>query len=284
MTTNASALPALLPQDTDTRKLNQYVNMLIRFFNRPDLFVPSYAADSGSGTAYVTTPSADIKFYKVGQEFDFKAANANTVTNPTLNVQGLGAGTITKNGGAPLAIGDIAANSFPKVIVSSTTPTFELTSAPGGTAGKLLQTVSTIVSTVATGTTVIPSDNTIPQNTEGDQYMSLAITPQSAASKLIIDIVWGGASSAGAGTLTAALFQDSTANALAALPTDPGAGSTSRTIAFRYVMTSGATTATTFKVRAGNSAGGTTTFNGQAGGQFFGGVFASSIVIQEVLP
>lgn len=133
MTTNASALPALLPGDTDTRKLNQYVNTLIRFYNRPDLFVPSYAPDTGSGTAYVTTPSADIKFYEVGQEFDFKAANANTSTAPTLNVQGLGAGTITKLGGQALALGDIAANSFNKVIVSSTTPTFELISPAAST-------------------------------------------------------------------------------------------------------------------------------------------------------
>ena len=41
---------------------------------------------------------------------------------------------------------------------------------------------------VATGTTQIPSDDTIPQNTEGDEYMTLAFTPNSATSTLIIQV------------------------------------------------------------------------------------------------
>jgi hypothetical protein len=48
-------------------------------------------------------------------------------------------------------------------------------------------------------------------------------------------------------------------------------------------MTSGTTSATTFKVRAGANAAGTTTFNGTAGARLFGGVMASSMVIREVL-
>jgi hypothetical protein len=48
-------------------------------------------------------------------------------------------------------------------------------------------------------------------------------------------------------------------------------------------MTSGTTSATTFRVRAGASSAGTTTFNGSGGARFLGGVYASSIVIQEVL-
>lgn len=134
MTTNASALPALPTTNTDMRVVSERLNVIIRWFNRPDLFVPSYAPDTGSGTAYVASPSTDIKVYEVGQEFDFKAANANSSAAPTLNVNGLGAGTITKLGGAALALGDIAANSFNKVIVSSTTPTFELISPVAGVA------------------------------------------------------------------------------------------------------------------------------------------------------
>lgn len=148
---------------------------------------------------------------------------------------------------------------------------------------QLGQTASTITGAVATGTTLIPADDTIPQNTEGDQYMTLAITPKSATSKLIIDVVvMCAASGTAPQALTAALFQDSTAGALAvgwALESDAGQPTS---IVFRHVMTSGTTSATTFKVRAGAQNAGTFTFNGVGGSRFYGGVLASSIVIREV--
>ncbi len=85
------------------------------------------------------------------------------------------------------------------------------------------QVVSTITGAVATGATVLPVDDTIPQNNEGDQYMSLAITPKSATSTLVIEVVCNGSSSAAGGNyISAALFQDSTANALAVCPSQAG--------------------------------------------------------------
>jgi len=143
------------------------------------------------------------------------------------------------------------------------------------------QVVSTITGAVTTGTTAIPYDDTIPQNTEGDQYMTLAITPKSSTSKLVIDVVWVGSSSVNV-QMTAALFQDTTANALAAASSEViTGGQTMLAINFKYVMTSGTTSATTFKVRAGGTSG-TTTFNGRAGARTLGGVNASSIVITEI--
>jgi len=151
------------------------------------------------------------------------------------------------------------------------------------TSGRVAQIVTTASGAVTTGTTVIPADDTIPQNTEGDQYLSRAITPTNASSTLLIDVVVFLASSA-TGTLSAALFQDTTANALAAgaiYSNDTGA---LKQITFKYKMTAGTTSATTFKVRAGNASAGTTTFNGVAGSRVFGGVCASSITVTEVLP
>lgn len=129
----ASALPALAPND-EGRVVTERVNALIRWFNRPDLFVPSAAADTGSSTAYVMAPSTDIRVYEVNQVFIFKAANANTTATPTLNVNSLGAGTITRLNGSALSIGDIPANAFIPVIVTSTTPTFALLYQPAATA------------------------------------------------------------------------------------------------------------------------------------------------------
>jgi hypothetical protein len=47
-------------------------------------------------------------------------------------------------------------------------------------------------------------------------------------------------------------------------------------------MTTGTTLETTFKVRAGNSEAGTTTFNGVSGARLYGGVIVSSITITEI--
>lgn len=146
---------------------------------------------------------------------------------------------------------------------------------------QVIQTVRTVTGTVATGTTQIPADNTIPQNTEGDQYMSLAITPKSTTNLLRIEVVFHGTNSvAGTFNMCAALFQDSTAGALAAgwmthTPTSEC------NIKYTYFMTAGTTSSTTFKVRAGVGAAGTTTFNGTGGVQIYGGVLASSITITE---
>ena len=149
---------------------------------------------------------------------------------------------------------------------------------PAGPAG-VTQTVFFETGAVATGTTIIPTDDTIPQITEGDQYMSLAITPQSATSKLIIEVTTFFYISANSG-VSVALFQDSTANALAVGTISANTQATS--VSFRHVMTSGTTSATTFRVRAGPSTAMTLTFNGFAGARLFGGVSASSIVIREV--
>lgn len=147
------------------------------------------------------------------------------------------------------------------------------------------QVVSTITGAMATGTTTMPYDDTIPQNTEGDQYMSLAITPKSATSTLLISVVFNctcGAANYG----TMALFQDSTAGALAAVSVlsanVSGAATYPYQMILNYKMTSGTTSSTTFKVRAGPGASDTMTFNGQSGARRLGGVMASSIIITEI--
>jgi len=135
---------------------------------------------------------------------------------------------------------------------------------------------------VATGTTQIPSDDTIPQNTEGDEYMTLAFTPNSATSTLIIQVTIQVSSSAGGGRMAAALFQDSTANALATGVQGFVDANKPMSMSFTYYMTSGTTSSTTFKVRAGNSTAGTTTFNGASGARLYGGTYSSSIIITEI--
>jgi hypothetical protein len=83
-------------------------------------------------------------------------------------------------------------------------------------AGAIVQRVNTQPGTSTTGTTVLPFDDTaLPQNTEGDEYMTLAVTPTNSSNILEIRVVFFGANSA-AGNLSVCLFQDSTAGAIAA--------------------------------------------------------------------
>lgn len=145
--------------------------------------------------------------------------------------------------------------------------------------GSIIQVVNTVVVTSTTGTTTIPNDDTIPQNTEGDQYMSLAITPSNSSNKLRIDVVFCGESSAGDAFGTC-LFQDTTAGALAASYNDTFAN-VAFVNTFTHYMSAGTTSATTFKVRAGGASG-TTTFNGSSSARKYGGVLTSSITISEV--
>jgi len=153
---------------------------------------------------------------------------------------------------------------------------------------KIVQIVSTQTGAVATGTIPIPVDDTIPQQSspiEGDQYMTLAITPKATGNKLRIDVTLALTNDAAGGIqMTVALFQDAIAGALAAVNEQIAAASQPGLFSFSHVMDAGTTSATTFKVRAGGSIAGTTTFNGSAGGRTFGGVMASSIRITEYIP
>lgn len=150
-------------------------------------------------------------------------------------------------------------------------------------ASKVVQVVNTQTGAVATGSTVVPIDDTIPQNTEGDQYMTLAVTPTSSSNLLQIDVVFN-ASPAATQWVVASLYQDSTANALATVADFQNQGGGLVNLKLSYRMTAGTTSATTFKVRGGPGASTTLTFNGGASARLFGGVISSSITITELVP
>lgn len=149
--------------------------------------------------------------------------------------------------------------------------------------GSVQQQVSTLYATVATGTTIIPTDTSIPQNTEGDQYMSQAITPKATTNILYIEAVLMLSHSTANQFMLAALFQDSTANALNVNAHYGVAVATGTMIVtLKHTMAAGTTSATTFKIRAGAGGAGTTTFNGQAGATLWGAAIPkSSISIVE---
>lgn len=147
-------------------------------------------------------------------------------------------------------------------------------------AGSVVQVVNTQSGAVATGSTIMPVDDTIPQNTEGDEYLTHTITPTSATNKLRIDVVLSVESSASVES-ACALFQDSTAGALAGIIKYLGINE-SNEFCFTHFMDAGTTSATTFKVRAGPGSTGTLTINGEATNRRLGGVMASSLTVTEI--
>ena len=154
--------------------------------------------------------------------------------------------------------------------------------AASAAAQAVVQVVNYQTGAVATGSTFFPIDDSIPVNDEGDQFMSLAITPTNASNKLKIEVVLTGSFSL-ADAIGCGLFQDSTSAALAAQKHNLNSNNHTATFRFTHYMTAGTTSQTTFKVRAGGNTGGQTfTFNGGSGSRVFGGVMSSSITITEI--
>ena len=299
----------------------------------------TFPASSGTDT-YTATLAPAPDAYTNDFLYCVNIGNANTSTTPTLNLNSLGAKTITGADGGTLAAGNLhgrhifaydgtnmrvlnpiqtsslsdATNGG--INVSGSTGAITIKQQPSDLLTKSSRSMSDSISIMdaaasnvaktmtfpnalsgmpiqraafstvglGTGTTVLPVDDTIPQNTEGDQYLSVAITPTNSSSTLYIDAVLECSSSV-SGYMSAALFQDSTAGALAAITTDIGFTTDAFAIlTLRHKMTAGTTSATTFKVRAGLDRSGTMTVNGQAGGRLFGGVMNASIIVTEVLP
>ena len=182
--------------------------------------------------------------------------------------------------GTAFTLGD-SGDTF--TVPSGATITNSGTATGFGGGGKVKQMVYNMVTGVVTGTGVIPYDNTIPQNTEGLEMMTQAITPTSASSLLKIEVVVQGSCSSHA-QFQIALFQDSTANALAVsrIRADAQQAVHLNNNNMMHVMVSGTTSATTFKVRLGVSSG-VVWLNATSAntGGLFGGKCNSGIVVTE---
>lgn len=87
-----------------------------------------YSGIDSSGTdAYAISPTPALAAYVTGQTFVFKAGTANTGA-ASLNVSGLGAKAIKKNGSVDLATGDIYAGQIVTVTYDGTN--MQMTSSP----------------------------------------------------------------------------------------------------------------------------------------------------------
>lgn len=232
----------------------------------------------------ITTGGADMDLHSDGNVNMELGDNAGVKKLSILDSDSAEVASIDSNGDATLT----SVNGLKHPVADGTAGQVIKTDGAGQlsfttTARSVVQVVHAQDGTVATGTTTIPDDDTIPQNTEGDEYLTATITPTDSANKLKIDVVVHLANTNASTVLCAALFQDSTASALAAGSSVGPAANVRQQVVFTHYMTAGTTSATTFKVRCGGSASGTTTFNGVTGGARLGGIIASNIIITELL-
>lgn len=166
----------------------------------------------------------------------------------------------------------------------ATTPSVVQTMGPGiALPGDVVQLVQNTTGAVATTSTVMPSDDSIPQIGEGAEFMTQAITPTSSINVLEIEAQGELSSSSSGNSMVAAIFQDATASALAASFGACTTGGDINPLFVRHQKAAGTTSSTTFRFRAGGGSAGTTTFNGTGGNRRLGGVMASYMKVTEIM-
>lgn len=147
---------------------------------------------------------------------------------------------------------------------------------------RYVQQVSSSSSSAFTASATIPIDDTIPQNSEGTEFLTVTITPTSTTNKLIVEFSSACMNASGAYGITPALFQDSTANALSSRAIAAAAASSLATVSLAHEMTAGTTSATTFKIRIGSSTG--TTYCNGSSVRILGGTASSWLRVYEIDP
>lgn len=147
--------------------------------------------------------------------------------------------------------------------------------------GAVLQTVTAEYATYATNTTVIPWDDTIPQNTEGTEIISLSITPSSASSKVRISLV-ASAVSSNAGGITLAVFRSGIASAVAASTSVPTSSSYAHSMQVLYTDSPASASAVTYTVRIGVENTYIWYLNGTSAGRKLGGSIYTTLVLEEI--
>lgn len=148
--------------------------------------------------------------------------------------------------------------------------------------GDVVQVQRTDDGAAATGSTGISFDDSVPQNTEGDQFLSQAITVQAAPNVLQTrsEVMLAVSNQT---VVTMALFRDSTAAALTACGELPAAANNPFVLQLHHAAKAGAAAATTMKVRLGRNSSGTVTLNGAGGGRSLGGASNSYIEVSEIV-
>jgi hypothetical protein len=245
--------------------------------------VPAYVSAStftvSNSVTLVYAIGRRLKLGGIGSDYLYghvTSISAVSGTNTKFTVS-LTSGNLTSSlSTVAVAILDPTNTSIPKGATLDT-PTINGTATGTTWTGHVIQVVNTTFTSNSSNTTSIPLDDSIPQNTEGTELFTRAITPTNASNLLRIDVTVYHGNSTDTASNVIALFQDSTASALAAVAATIGAAGGSAVTTFTHYMTAGTTSSTTFKVHIGTNAG-----TWSANPAKFGGIESSSITIMEI--
>jgi hypothetical protein len=208
-------------------------------------------------------------------------AKMNLAAAPTASVSAIVDADVAA--GAAIALSKLATGALPTAItVASANLSNASVTAPKLQNGVSLQTVYASKSAVQSLANTIPYDNTIPQNTEGEELFTASITPSSATNKVLIEATITG-TQANTGTLVVALFRGSGADAIATTIHSFTSGFGGQ-VHIGFQDSPATTSATTYRVRAGYVTGGSGFYmnaNG-TGGALFGGTLFSWMKLTEI--
>lgn len=219
---------------------------------------------------------------------DEAAASAASI-NPALlaHIDGTGANTDIVSMASPALAGATATTQAPGNSTTKVATTAFVTAAVAAGAytppsGSIVQTVYASTGSVLTGTTRLPMDDTIPQQAEGVEAITVAVTPTAAGNNLLVEAGGFFAHSANS-DITLALFRDGAADAIGAAMATPSASDKCQGGSVSTLVAAGGTALTTFKLRVGSDgASGTITINGRAAGRLFGGAGRTWIKVTEI--
>ena len=199
--------------------------------------------------------------------------NAATTNAPILSAEGGDANIDLKLAGKGSGVPKIGTNAIQHAGSSVT-----LSQLPVGT---VVQRVYATYALNADLTTVIPLDDTIPQNTEGTEIVTAAITPASVTNRIAVRFKGEGALASGS-HLIAALFQDSVANALSTGTNRvPATASNQIPVSLDFEHVPGTVNAITYKIRVGADSG-TARMNGSTSARRFGGTSLCTLILEEI--
>jgi hypothetical protein len=235
-------------------------------------------ATAVAGTTTVTLPAATDTL--VGK------ATTDTLTNKTLTAPVIS--TISNTGVLTLP------TSTDTLVGRATTDTLTNKTLGSGTvmpAGSVVQVAYAELLTSGTTSVAIPADDTIPQNTEGTEILTLTMTPNFASSYLLVQVIANLSENtdvAGPQGAIAAIFRDSGADAIAAdFALGDALAGTANTFnvanfSFCFRVAATAATSTTFKLRVGGETAVAMRWNGFGSSRRLGGSWRTSMTVTEI--
>jgi hypothetical protein len=147
--------------------------------------------------------------------------------------------------------------------------------------GSIIQTRYTEYTANENLTVIIPTDNTIPQWTEGTEIMAPTITPIFSNSKILVSFMGHVGTSVPTWAM-AALFRDLEVNAVVTNQTYLSVNGGGANLCFTFSDSPGTTSLKTYRIRIGPGGAATLRMNGYSSQPAFGGTMRTTLTLQEI--